>query len=728
MARAQREQKELLALMHQQLVQMGYNRAAEVLLEQSGQTSFPSTHISLKEIITQWKKAFSQLPKQKRGTLAKLRIPDPKSSSESSEEEEAAQMIQTHLGLNNSTKPTKTVTKEESSSSEDSDSSSEEEAVAKKTEKNPVAGKKTELADQNTNSVPGKGVTVAAAQAKGEQNKSASSKVLPPAARKAGPDKGLSSKAGPPSQSLISGGQKTTQTTKTAESSESSSSSSSSESEEETTLTTVKAPPSKSTLKKAVSTSKDSSDDSHSEDGTKAPTVQIKAAVQNFPISSPLLNKSPVTPGSCARNTVKVTAAKPASAKSGNANRSPESTDTSETTDSSDNETKAPASVSQAFKTTPKNAASSPLKKTLSASVPSKSTQKAHTTSLSKPPPPSKEAQSSDSSDSSSESDNETTPVPISQKALKTTGKNAASSPSKMAVSASIPSKSSQKAPATSLSKPLPPAKEAQSSDSSDSSSDSDSETLPVPISQKRLSTPHPSVKARQNQANQPGILAKAAPGALKEKEAQNESSTSSDNEDETDLTPCKLPATSTPKATPAAQSVCTMKPQPSKGLHQKAQQSEDSSEDSSDDSDSEEDRVAAQKPAQVTHKPGTNHVKSVTAKNAGLASSKPQPAGKGGTTSIKAGTVPVLKASESSSSDSSDSKEAEKPAKQPPIHPFFKLVAGKAASPSGKLVQTNLNTPSAASTKPQRSATKASGKEEQIPSPKVKPSQGNGG
>uniref|UniRef100_A0A2D4NA13 Uncharacterized protein n=1 Tax=Micrurus spixii TaxID=129469 RepID=A0A2D4NA13_9SAUR len=305
MARAQREQKELLALMHQQLVQMGYNRAAEVLLEQSGQTSFPSTHISLKEIITQWKKAFSQLPKQKRGTLAKLRIPDPKSSSESSEEEEAAQMIQTHLGLNNST---------------------------------------------------------------------------------------------------------------------------------------------------------------------------------------------------------------------------------------------------------------------------------------------------------------------------------------------------------------------------------------------------------------------------------------SSDNEDETDLTPCKLPATSTPKATPAAQSVCTMKPQPSKGLHQKAQQSEDSSEDSSDDSDSEEDRVAAQKPAQVTHKPGTNHVKSVTAKNAGLASSKPQPAGKGGTTSIKAGTVPVLKASESSSSDSSDSKEAEKPAKQPPIHPFFKLVAGKAASPSGKLVQTNLNTPSAASTKPQRSATKASGKEEQIPSPKVKPSQGNGG
>ncbi|ETE59392.1 Treacle protein [Ophiophagus hannah] len=55
MARAAQEQKELLALMHQQLVQMGYERAAEELLEQSGQTSFPSPHISLKEIITQWK-------------------------------------------------------------------------------------------------------------------------------------------------------------------------------------------------------------------------------------------------------------------------------------------------------------------------------------------------------------------------------------------------------------------------------------------------------------------------------------------------------------------------------------------------------------------------------------------------------------------------------------------------------------------------------------------------
>lgn len=105
-----------------------------------------------------------------------------------------------------------------------------------------MAGKK--LADQNANSVPGKGVTVAAPQEKGEQDKSASNKTPPPTARKAGLNKGLSSKAGPSSQSLISGGQKTTQTMKTAESSESSSSSSS-ESEEETTLTTVKATPSK---------------------------------------------------------------------------------------------------------------------------------------------------------------------------------------------------------------------------------------------------------------------------------------------------------------------------------------------------------------------------------------------------------------------------------------------------------------------------------------------------
>lgn len=73
------------------------------------------------------------------------------------------------------------------------------------------------------------------------------------------------------------------------------------------------------------------------------------------------------------------------------------------------------------------------------------------------------------------------------------------------------------------------------------------------------------------------------------------------------------------------------------------------------------------------------------SAKNAGLTSSKPQPAGKGGTTSTKAGTVPVPKASESSessSSDSSDSKEAEKPAKQvkgevilPYKKPLFKKV-----------------------------------------------------
>lgn len=61
------------------------------------------------------------------------------------------------------------------------------------------------------------------------------------------------------------------------------------------------------------------------------------------------------------------------------------------------------------------------------------------------------------------------------------------------------------------------------------------------------LPTPHPSVRTGQNQARQPGILPKAAPGALKEKEAQKESSSSSssssDSEDETDLTASKLPA-----------------------------------------------------------------------------------------------------------------------------------------------------------------------------------------
>lgn len=46
MATAAREQKELLALMHQQLVQMGYERAAKELLEQSGQVTAPLAHVA----------------------------------------------------------------------------------------------------------------------------------------------------------------------------------------------------------------------------------------------------------------------------------------------------------------------------------------------------------------------------------------------------------------------------------------------------------------------------------------------------------------------------------------------------------------------------------------------------------------------------------------------------------------------------------------------------------
>ncbi|KAM6469295.1 treacle protein isoform 2-T3 [Liasis olivaceus] len=666
MAVAAREQKELLALMHQQLVQMGYERAAKELLDQSGQKSFPSSSISLKEIITHWRKTSSQSVKQKtveskRGTPVKIRIPDPKSSSESSEEEEAAKPITTNLPGNNSTKLRETVAKEESSS-EDSDSSSEEEAVARKTVKNPVAENKAEflqLADQNTNSVPGKGVAVAAVQAKGKQNKSASNKPLPPAVRKAGPNKGLSSKAGPPSQSLISGGQKTAPTTlaKAAKSSESSSSTS--ESEEGATLTVAKAPPSKPSLKKAESTSEDSSDDSDSEEGSKAPAVQVKPAVQNAQVSVPLVKKSPATAGSSVRNAVKVTPAKQTSVRSGNEKRSTESTDTSESSDSSDSEAKEPAVVAQlklsgknpqTFKSPAKNAASSSLNKAVSASSPSKSTQKPSTASLAKPPPPSKEAQSSESSESSSESENE---------------------------------------------------------------------TLPVPISQKRLPTPRPSLGTKQNQADQPGIVPKAASGALKGKEAQNESTSSSDSEDETVPTPCKLPAPSAPKASPAVQDACKVKPQPPEESRQKAQQSEDSSEDSSDDSDSEEDAATfTQKPAQITRKPAPIPVKSLTAKNAGITSGKPQPAGKGGTTRAKSGAVPVPGASESSetSSSDSDSKEAEKPATQ---------MTGKIAVPSGKSVQTNLNTPNAASSKCQSPATKATGKEGQPPSQKAKPGQG---
>ncbi|XP_063148268.1 treacle protein isoform X3 [Candoia aspera] len=630
MAAAAREQKELLALMHHQLVQMGYERAAKELLDQSGQKTLPSSSVSLKEIIAQWKKTSSRTPKQKtieakRGTPVKIRIPDPKSSSESSEEEAAAETIKTNLPMNNNTKLRKTA--EEESSSEDSDSSSEEEAVARKTVKNPVAGNKAEflqLAHQNTHSVPGKGVAVAAVQAKGEQNASPSNKPLPPSVRKAGPNKGLSSKAGPPSQSRISGGQKTAQTAlaKTAGSSESSSSTS--ESEEGTASTVVKATPSKPSLKKAESTSEDSSDDSDSEEGSKAPAVHVKAAVQNAQVSTLLVKKSSATAGSSTRNAVKL---------------------------------KLSGKSPQASKAPVKNTASSPLSK---------------------------------------------------------------------AVSASALPKSTQKPPVTSLAKPLPPSKEAQSSDSSESSSESENETLPVPISQKRLPTPHPSVGTKQNQADQPGILPKAVSGALKGKEAQNKSSSSSDSEDETVPTPCKLPAPSAPKASPAVQGACRVKPQPPEGSRQKAQQSEDSSEDSSDDSDSEED--TAQKPAQVTQKPASSPMKSLTAKNSGITLGKPQPAGKGGTTPAKSGAAPVpevSKSSETSSSDSSDSTEAEKPAKQPPIHPFFKQMTGKVTIPSGKGVQTNLNMPNTASNKCQIPATKARGKEGQTPSQKAKPGQG---
>ncbi|XP_063148267.1 treacle protein isoform X2 [Candoia aspera] len=663
MAAAAREQKELLALMHHQLVQMGYERAAKELLDQSGQKTLPSSSVSLKEIIAQWKKTSSRTPKQKtieakRGTPVKIRIPDPKSSSESSEEEAAAETIKTNLPMNNNTKLRKTA--EEESSSEDSDSSSEEEAVARKTVKNPVAGNKAEflqLAHQNTHSVPGKGVAVAAVQAKGEQNASPSNKPLPPSVRKAGPNKGLSSKAGPPSQSRISGGQKTAQTAlaKTAGSSESSSSTS--ESEEGTASTVVKATPSKPSLKKAESTSEDSSDDSDSEEGSKAPAVHVKAAVQNAQVSTLLVKKSSATAGSSTRNAVKVTPAKQTSVRSGNAKKSTESTDTSETSDSSDSEPKEPALVAQ-------------LK--LSGKSP---------------------------------------------QASKAPVKNTASSPLSKAVSASALPKSTQKPPVTSLAKPLPPSKEAQSSDSSESSSESENETLPVPISQKRLPTPHPSVGTKQNQADQPGILPKAVSGALKGKEAQNKSSSSSDSEDETVPTPCKLPAPSAPKASPAVQGACRVKPQPPEGSRQKAQQSEDSSEDSSDDSDSEED--TAQKPAQVTQKPASSPMKSLTAKNSGITLGKPQPAGKGGTTPAKSGAAPVpevSKSSETSSSDSSDSTEAEKPAKQ---------MTGKVTIPSGKGVQTNLNMPNTASNKCQIPATKARGKEGQTPSQKAKPGQG---
>lgn len=112
----------------------------------------------------------------------------------------------------------------------------------------PAAGNKTsnllQLAAQKTNSFPGKGVAVAAVQAKGQQKKAIATKPPTPAVTKAGQNKTLPVKPGSASQPLAIAGQNASQAAaaRKTTNSESSSSSSSSESEEGKTPAAVKTP------------------------------------------------------------------------------------------------------------------------------------------------------------------------------------------------------------------------------------------------------------------------------------------------------------------------------------------------------------------------------------------------------------------------------------------------------------------------------------------------------
>ncbi|CAI5766754.1 isoform X2 [Podarcis lilfordi] len=683
------EQKELLALMHQYLVQIGYERAARELLAQSGQKTFLPTPVPLGDIFTQWKKTSSQAQKRKgeeikQGSPAKIRVPDPKSSSESSEEE-AAKPIKSNVAVNNSS-----LAKAESSS-EDEESSSEEEEAAGKEVNIPAAGNKTsnllQLAAQKTNSFPGKGVAVAAVQAKGQQKKATANKPPTPAVTKAGQNKTLPVKPGSASQPLAIPGQNASQAAaarKTKNSESSSSSSSSSESEEEKTPAAVKTPVPKPALKKAESSSGDSSDDSDSEEETNTATIQVKPAVESRQVDTTPTKSVPATTVPSKGNAVKASPAKKTAqqtrARSGNVAKTTKPADSSETSDSSDTEieepslatqAKSPGKTPQTFSSPVKNAAAPSLLSTKTVSVPALLKQTPKTSAVKQPPP------------------------------AKAAGGG----------------------------------KKAESSESSESSSESEDEAPSVPVSQKKLQTPQPPAGARQNQIDKPGTPAKAVSSALKGKEMESESSSSSSDSEEEMIPPTQhnLPPPFATKANAAPQVVSAAKSLPSPGGPlQKAQESEDSSQDSSDESDSEEDKVFTQKPAQETLKPTPAPAKAPAAKMAGATSGKAgnaQPAGKVGTASpMKPAAASLQKAAESSETDSSDSSEDEvaaaKPVKQPPIHPFFLPKAVKTPAPPGKRAQASSSTPNSVSTKCQSPASVTTGKVEQSSSKKPKLSQ----
>ncbi|XP_042304836.1 treacle protein isoform X3 [Sceloporus undulatus] len=685
-AAEEEEEKAILAVIHRYLLQVGYSRAAKMLLEESGQKTFPSFSVPLQEIFAYWNNR-SQPKKRKaadrkRKTPAKIRVPDPKSSSESSEEEDVTNAPKANVPANNSS-----VVNAESSS-DDEDSSSEEEAVAEKMVKTSVTRSKPsdflQLAAQKTNSFPGKGVAVASVQAKGQQNKASVNKLLSPAVAKMGQNEDLPGKLGPVSQSPVVQGWNVAHVTATktggASKSSSSSSSSSSESEEEKTLKVVKTPPPpKPAQKESESSNEDSSDDSDSEDGgataaaaAKAATIQLKPGVQSTQVKTTLAKSLPASAINSKGSSIKVSPAKiPANqirSETENAAKSTEPTESSETSNSSDSEDAEPSSVAQ-----------------------TKSPRK------------------------------------IPQAATAVVKNEAASKPSSKTVSVSSPLKQT---PKPSLTKSPIPSKKAESSESNESSSESEDETHPVPVSQKGLQTPQHSAGAKQNHADKPGNLVKAASSILKGKEAESESSSSSDSEDETVPAALKSPPPSATKANTPAQPSGATKSLPLQVSLQKAQQSEDSSQDSSDETDSEEDTVLTQKPSRMAQKPVPVPMKATTAKSAGVTPGKAGSAlsaRKGTANATKSAAASLQKASdisETDSSESSNSEAAAKPVKQPPIHPFFKQVAGKAASASAKGAQVNSGTSESVSSKCQSPATVITGKVEQNSSKKAKPSQ----
>uniref|UniRef100_A0ACB8EIK4 Uncharacterized protein n=1 Tax=Sphaerodactylus townsendi TaxID=933632 RepID=A0ACB8EIK4_9SAUR len=508
MAAAAGEQKELLALMHKHLVQIGYEKAAKELLRQSGQKNFPSPSVPLEDIFIQWKKASFQAQKRKGDDIktdipAKIRIPDPESSSETSEEEDVASPVKTNLPVNNSS------TAQAESSSEDEDSSSEEDVVSGKIVKPTVTGNQTatplQLAAQKANSVPGKGVAIASVQAKERPNKANSNKPSPLLMAKAGQNKVLSGKPEAASPSQILKGQTTAPVTTAQKAAASESSSSSSESEEEMTSTAVKTPAPQQALKKTESSSEDSSEDSDSEEEeeSNAAAVQIKPAVQRPPISAMPVKSCPTPVTSSKGSTVK---------------------------------------VSQVFKGQTKTQVSIAQKVVVSetSSSSSESEEEKTSTTIKAPiPKPALEKTESSSEDSSEDSDSEeeesnaatvqvkpavqspqisatsvkSSPVTVASSKgstvkaslAKTKAKSSEKTPqtsaasvknalpnllSSKATSTPAPLKQTSKPSVPSLVKPalLPPVKvagSAESSESSESSSESEDEVLPVPVSQK---------------------------------------------------------------------------------------------------------------------------------------------------------------------------------------------------------------------------------------------------